>query len=92
MAANEKSYRGKKGPYFYRSFLKTVRRYGRVKEMELMTRYFLALKSPVTPFSFTPLGIKLMLKGKLAPEMPKVFGQSKLDAIFRKVEKMEADT
>jgi heterodisulfide reductase subunit C len=80
----------KKGARFYRTFLDTVRRYGRVREMELMARYFLAMKSPILPLSFTPLGMKLMIKGKVSPEMPKLFGPGKLDAICRKVEELEA--
>ena len=80
----------KKGARFYRTFLDTVRRYGRVREMELMARYFLAMKSPILPLSFTPLGIKLMIKGKVSPEMPKLFGPGKLDGIYRKVEELEA--
>jgi len=80
----------KKGTRFYGTFLDTVRRYGRVREMELMARYFLSMKSLILPLSFTPLGMKLMIKGKVSPEMPKLFGPGKLDAIYRKVEELEA--
>ena len=80
----------KKGSRFYRTFLDTARRYGRVREMELMARYFLSMKNPILPLSFTPLGMKLMIKGKVLPEMPRLFGPGKLDAIFRKVEELEA--
>jgi len=82
----------KKGARFYQTFLDTVRRYGRVREMELMARYFLIMKSPILPLSFTPLGMKLMLKGKVSPEMPKLSGPGKLDAIFRKVEQVEGSS
>jgi heterodisulfide reductase subunit C len=80
----------KKGARFYQTFLDTVRRYGRVREMELMTRYFIAMKSPMLPLSFTPLGMKLMMKGKVSPEMPQFFRPGKLDGIFRKVKELEA--
>ena len=80
----------KKGARFYQTFLETVRRYGRVREMELMARYFLIMKSPVLPLRFTPLGMRLMMKRKVSPEMPKFFGSGKLDAIFRKVKELEA--
>lgn len=80
----------KKSPRFYRSFMETVRKYGRVREMEMMARYFLALRSPITPLSFTPLGIKLMAKGKIAPQMPSFSGGGKLDALYRKVKEVEA--
>ena len=80
----------KKSSRFYLSFMETVRRYGRVREMELMARYFLSLKDPLTPLSFTPLGVKLLTRGKLAPQFPSLFGTGKLDAIYRKVQELEA--
>lgn len=80
----------KKSPLFYRSFLNTVRRYGRVREMEMMTRYFLSLKNPITPIAFAPLGIKLMVKGKISPQMPSLSGKGKLEAIYQKVQELEA--
>jgi heterodisulfide reductase subunit C len=90
--AVEKGVAEKKGARFYQTFLDTVRRYGRVREMELMARYFLVMKSPILPLSFTPLGMKLMMKGKVSPEMPKLFGPGKLDAIFRKIKELEASS
>jgi heterodisulfide reductase subunit C len=63
-----------------------------VREMELMARYFLIMKSPILPLSFTPLGMRLMMKGKVSPEMPKFFGPGKLDGIFRKVKELEASS
>jgi heterodisulfide reductase subunit C2 len=80
----------KKSPRFYRSFMETVRKYGRVREMEMMARYFLALRSPITPLSFTPLGIRLMAKRKIAPRMPVFSGSGKLDALYLKVKEVEA--
>jgi heterodisulfide reductase subunit C2 len=80
----------KKSPLFYRSFLETVRRYGRVREMELMIRYFLSLMNPITPIAFAPLGIKLMAKGKISPQMPSLSGEGKLDAMYKKVQEVEA--
>ena len=82
----------KKGARFYQTFVDTVRRYGRVREMELMARYFIAMKSSMLPLSFTPLGLRLMMKGKVFPEMPKFIGPGKLDAIFRKVKELEASS
>jgi heterodisulfide reductase subunit C2 len=75
---------------FYRSFLDSVRRYGRVHEMEMMARYFLAVRNPLTPMSFTPLGVRLLSKGKLALQMPRFFAKGKLDAIYSKVKELEA--
>ncbi len=75
---------------FYGSFMHTVRRYGRVKEMEFMNRYLLSMKNPLLPFSFASLGMKLMGKGKVSFEVPKFFGKGRFDAMFRKVEELEA--
>ncbi|NTW36695.1 MAG: hypothetical protein HGB17_11300 [Syntrophobacteraceae bacterium] len=80
----------KKSPLFYRSFLDSIRRYGRVREMEMMARYILSLKNPITPIAFAPLGIKLMVKGKISPQMPSFSGKGKLEAIYRKVQELEA--
>jgi heterodisulfide reductase subunit C len=90
IAVDEGILKEKRSPRFYRSFMDTVRRYGRVREMEMMARYFLALRSPITPLAFTPLGIRLMAKGKVAPQMPRFSGPGKLDALYRKVEEVEA--
>lgn len=82
----------KKSSLFYRAFLDSVRRYGRVREMEMMARYFVSLKDPFIPMGFTPLGLKLMMKGKLSPQMPSMFCKGKLDAIFSKVKELEASS
>ncbi len=73
---------------FYEKFIQTVRRHGRIREMEFMTRYFTAMKNPMAPFRFAPLGLKLMGRGKV--EMG--FGGSAdipLDALFDKVAALE---
>ncbi len=80
----------RKSPLFYRAFLETVRRYGRVREAEMMGRYFLALGDPIAPFSFVPLGMKLMRRGKIAWQMPGFGGHGKLDGLYRKVMELEA--
>ncbi len=69
---------------FYEAFMKNVRQYGRVREMELMTRYLFALKSPVKSISYAPLGAKLFLKGKIKPELPSM-GSGKLAVLFDQV-------
>jgi len=73
---------------FYEKFMQTVQRYGRIREMAFMTRYFMAMKSPMAPLRFAPLGLKLMGKGKVEIG----FGQSvetSLDALFKKVADLE---
>jgi len=78
----------KKSINFYKSFMESVRRHGRVREMEFMTLYFMAMKSPLLPFQFASLGFKLMGKGKVSMELPSK-GRGELEAIFRKVEELE---
>ena len=73
---------------FYKSFMESVRRHGRVREMEFMTLYFLSMKNPFTPLQFTPLGLKLMAKRKISLEIPSK-GDGRLDAMFRKAEALE---
>jgi len=77
----------KMGIRFYQNFLESVRRHGRVREMEFMTLFFLSMLNPFLPLKFTGLGIRLMAKGKVSPEIPK--GGSALEALFRKVEELE---
>lgn len=88
--------REKLAPYlqstrFYQSFIDSVRRHGRVREMEFMTFYFLSmsLQKPFLPLTFAPLGMKLMAKRKISLEIPSR-GKRPLEAIFRKVEELES--
>jgi heterodisulfide reductase subunit C len=74
---------------FYRSFLESVRRHGRVRESEFMTLYFLAMKNPLLPLKYAPLGLKLMGKGKLQMALPTGAGRGSLKAIFDKVAEVE---
>jgi len=88
IAARENHPVHKKSVLFYRNFLESVRRHGRVREMEFMTLYFLSLKNPFTPLQFTPLGLRLMGKGKVGIQVPSK-GQRRLEALFRKAEELE---
>jgi heterodisulfide reductase subunit C len=83
---NLKKYRA--SSYFYQAFISSVRRHGRVREIEFMTLYFSRLKNPLLPFRFAPLGMKLLAKGKLPLQMPSK-GTGKLEALFTKVEALE---
>lgn len=73
---------------FYKSFMNSVRRHGRVREMEFMTLFFLSMKDPFLPLGFTSLGMRLIGKGKVSIEIPSKDSNA-LEAIFRKVEEME---
>jgi heterodisulfide reductase subunit C len=69
---------------FYETFMQTVRRHGRIREMAFMTRYFTAMMNPMAPLRFAPLGLKLMGKGKV--EMGGGKSREKpLHALFDKV-------
>jgi heterodisulfide reductase subunit C len=74
---------------FYLKFMESVRRHGRVREMEFMTLYFAAMKNPLLPFRFASLGMRLMAKGKVPFQFP-TKGQGRLDKVFRKAEEVEA--
>jgi heterodisulfide reductase subunit C len=73
----------------YRTFMDTVQRYGRLREMEFMNRYFLSMKNPLFPLRFAALGLKLMLKGKTPLEAPRLLGAGRFDRLFRKVRDLE---
>jgi heterodisulfide reductase subunit C2 len=88
MAARRSLRPYRKSTLFYQSFLQSVRRHGRVREMELMALYFSKLKHPLLPLRFVPLGLKLMRKGKLPLQFPSR-GSGKLTALFEKVEELE---
>ena len=88
IAAKENLAPYKKSIRFYQSFMESVRRHGRVREMELITLYFLSMKNPFMPFQFAPLGLKLIGKGKVSFEIPSK-GNGALESIFRKVEALE---
>jgi heterodisulfide reductase subunit C len=73
---------------FYRDFMESVRRHGRVREIEFMTLYFTHMKNPLLPLRFAALGFKLAAKGKVPLQLPSR-GSGKLGAFFDKVESME---
>ncbi len=88
VAAQENLNIYKRSIRFYQSFMESVRRHGRVREMEFMTLYFMSMKSPVIPLKFTPLGMRLMARGKVSFEFPSK-GTGKLDALFKKAREIE---
>jgi heterodisulfide reductase subunit C2 len=70
---------------FYASFMESVRRHGRVREMEFMTLYFTGMRNPLLPLSFSALGVRLLSKGKVHLQVP-TKGNGKLAALFHNVE------
>jgi len=87
-AAKLKLKKFKRSSLFYKSFLDSVESHGRVKEMEFMTHYFMAMKNPVIPFSYASLGLKLLSKKKIQPEFS-FGGKGKLTALFKKTAELE---
>ena len=74
---------------FYKNFLQSVRRHGRVNEMEFMAFYFAAMRNPFIPLRFAPLGVRLMRKGKVSVAAVPLNARRPLESIFRKVEALE---
>ena len=89
IAAAENLTEYKHSMLFYKNFIRSVRRHGRVRELEFMTHYFVALNNPLAPFRFTSLGVKLMRKGKISFQLPSK-GRRPLETIFQKVEELES--
>lgn len=88
IASRENLAKYRQSSLFYKSFIKSVRKHGRVREMEFMTLYFTSLKNPFVPFRFAALGMRLMLKKKISLQIPSK-GKRPLEAIFRKIEELE---
>jgi heterodisulfide reductase subunit C len=88
VSAGQLPMRDPSGVLFYRNFLESVRRHGRVREMEFMTLYFSAMRKPLLPFQFASLGIRLLSRNKLPFQLPSR-GSKRLNALFLKVNEME---
>ncbi len=88
IASRENLAKYRQSSLFYKSFIKSVRNHGRVREMEFMTLYFTSMKNPFVPFRFAALGMRLMLKKKISLQIPSK-GKRPLEAIFRKIEELE---
>jgi len=59
----------KGSPVLYQAFTSTVDRYGRSAEMELMACYYLRTLNPLGLIKMAPLGLRMLLKGRL-PLLP----------------------
>ncbi len=90
LAMTRRAAKERMSPLFYGSFARSIRLYGRVREFEMMAEYLLRLGNPVTAMAFAPMGLKLLVKGKVSVHVPNLSGKGKLDAIFRKAREIEA--
>jgi heterodisulfide reductase subunit C len=88
IASQENMATYRRSTLFYKKFMESVRRHGRVREMEFMTLYFTALKNPFIPLQFAPLGMRLMSKGKISMQLPSR-GKTPLEPLFKKVQELE---
>ena len=73
---------------FYLAFAGVMRRYGRMREMEFMARYFMST-NPMEALGYATMGLTLFRRGKLRPELPKVVGKGRLDDLFDRVAELE---
>jgi len=73
---------------FYRAFTGVIRRYGRMRELEFMVRFFL-MSNPLSALGFAGLGLALLSRGKARPEFPKLGGAGRLDRLFERVAELE---
>jgi heterodisulfide reductase subunit C len=76
---------------FYEAFRDTVRRHGRLHEVELMTTFFGRTKR-VKAIDYARLGFTLWRKGKVSLDASHVNIKNlkQIDSIYRKVEELEA--
>lgn len=82
--------RHRSGTLFYRDFLASVRRGGRVDEMQVMAAYFAHMRDPRRPLRYASLASKLASKGKL--RLPRrLRGEDKLRGLFESVAAIEKD-
>jgi len=88
LGARHRLTRHKASTAFYRQFMESVRRHGRVNELEFMTLYFADMKNPLLPLRYTLLGLRLVAKGKLSLRWP-MRRQRPLEAIFCKAVERE---
>lgn len=73
---------------FYLAFSDVMRRYGRMRETEFMARYFLST-NPLDALGYAGMGITLLRRGKLRPELPRLAGEGKLSKLFDRVAELE---
>ena len=73
---------------FYRAFSDVMRRYGRMKEIEFMVRYFLAT-NPLAALDYAKLGLTLLARRKAHLELPRLGGEGRLDRLFERVAELE---
>lgn len=79
--------RWRESTVFYHAFANVMRRYGRMREMEFMARYLLGT-NPLAALGYAKLGLTLLARGKVHPELPSL-GKGRLDRLFERVAELE---
>ena len=72
---------------FHEEFLNSIRKYGRVHEMSLVTRFTLRTKGLAGLVKQGMLGMTMMLKGKLGLIPERLKGRDQVRAIFQRTAK-----
>jgi len=74
---------------FYQTFKDSVRRYGRMHESDLMIRFALRT-NPLSLLKMGPLGLRMLMKGKLSLVPPTAIrGAREIAKLYEKVAEME---
>jgi heterodisulfide reductase subunit C len=88
LAIQEKIKEWPESTQFYKAFSDVMRRYGRMREMEFMARYFLST-NPFAALDLTGMALALLSRGKIRPELPQLTGEGRLDRLFNRVAELE---
>jgi heterodisulfide reductase subunit C len=88
MALERGTARWRESTAFYHAFANVMRRYGHMRELEFMVRYFLAT-NPLAALGYVRLGLTLLLRGKARIELPRLVGRGRLDRLFARVAELE---
>jgi heterodisulfide reductase subunit C len=80
--AIQQGYRPRKDAAYNQDFLRIVRRYGRMFEMELMLRF--GLVDPLGLVAQAPVGLKMMNKGRLAFTPCRIKGREELLRLYER--------
>ena len=88
MALKQQLAASRESAAFYRAFAYVMQRYGRMREIEFMVRFFLT-SNPLGALGFAGMGLALFSRGKAHLELPKLGGEGRLDKLFERVAELE---
>jgi heterodisulfide reductase subunit C len=74
----------RRGRIYNRDFMRIVRRFGRIYELELVLRYHLKT-NPFNLLGMAPVGVKMFLKHKLKLLPERAEGRDEVQGIFREL-------